>query len=71
MSFEASWQDVKDHFSGIGKVIRSEVAGGKGKSKGYGFVLMEDERDAQKAVDDLHETQFQGRNLVVKVEKFT
>lgn len=71
LSFEASWQEVKDHFNYVGKVKRVEIASGsKGKSKGYGRVLMEDERDAQKAIDDLHDTEFQGRQLVVKVDKY-
>lgn len=68
LTFEASWQDVKDQFSYVGKVQRVEIAGGKGKSKGWGRVLMEEKRDAQKAIDDLHDTEFQGRNLVVRMD---
>eukprot|EP00746_Dinoflagellata_sp_MGD_P120378 gnl/MRDRNA2_/MRDRNA2_55935_c0_seq1.p1 gnl/MRDRNA2_/MRDRNA2_55935_c0~~gnl/MRDRNA2_/MRDRNA2_55935_c0_seq1.p1 ORF type:complete len:234 (-),score=51.48 gnl/MRDRNA2_/MRDRNA2_55935_c0_seq1:8-709(-) len=70
LSFEAAWQDVKDLFQTIGEVQYVEIAKGKGKSKGYASVLFNKKKDAQKAVDDLHETEFQDRTLIVRMDKF-
>jgi RNA recognition motif-containing protein len=40
-----------------------------GKSKGFGFVEMEHEESAQKAIQDLHNTFFGKRKLVVAMAK--
>ena len=36
-----------------------------GRSKGFGFVEMVNDADADKAVDTMHDTDFQGRKLTV------
>ncbi len=36
-----------------------------GRSKGFGFVEMENDDDAAKAIEGLHDKDFGGRNLVV------
>jgi RNA recognition motif-containing protein len=37
-----------------------------GRSKGFGFAEMTDDGDAQRAIDELNEKEFEGRNMVVK-----
>jgi RNA recognition motif-containing protein len=37
-----------------------------GRSKGFGFAEMTDDNDAQKAIAELNEKEFEGRNMVVK-----
>ena len=38
-----------------------------GKSRGFGFVTMENRKDATKAIDALHESELDGRIIVVNV----
>jgi RNA recognition motif-containing protein len=40
-----------------------------GRSRGFGFVEMATEDEAQKAIDGLHEQQFNGRPLTVNIAK--
>src|SRR3990167_1043815 len=37
-----------------------------GRSKGFGFVEMSSDEEAQKAIDTLNETDFEGRKISVK-----
>jgi RNA recognition motif-containing protein len=37
-----------------------------GRSKGFGFVEFAEDSDAQRAIEELDEKEFEGRNLVVK-----
>ena len=37
-----------------------------GRSKGFGFVEMPDDEDASKAISELNEAEFEGRQMVVK-----
>jgi RNA recognition motif-containing protein len=37
-----------------------------GRSKGFGFVEFTEDDDAQRAIEELDEKEFEGRNLVVK-----
>ncbi|PDP77952.1 RNA recognition motif domain-containing protein [Porphyromonas gingivalis] len=37
-----------------------------GRSRGFGFVEMEDENDARHAIEELFDQEFQGRKLIVK-----
>ncbi len=45
------------------KVIRDRDSG---RSKGFGFVEMQDEEGAKKAIEELNEKEFEGRQMVVK-----
>ncbi len=37
-----------------------------GRSKGFAFVEMPNDADAKKAIDELNEAEFEGRQMVVK-----
>ncbi|MDR2139702.1 MAG: RNA-binding protein [Tannerella sp.] len=45
------------------KVIKDHETG---RSKGYAFAEMPDEGEAREAIGGLHETQYEGRQLVMK-----
>ncbi|MDR2385125.1 MAG: RNA-binding protein [Tannerella sp.] len=45
------------------KVIKDRETG---RSKGFAFVEMAEEGDAQRAIEELNEKEFEGRSLVVK-----
>ncbi|MDR2146751.1 MAG: RNA-binding protein [Tannerella sp.] len=45
------------------KVVKDRETG---RSKGFAFVEMPDDDDAQRAIEELNEKEFEGRNMVVK-----
>jgi cold-inducible RNA-binding protein len=54
-------------FEGHGKVVSAKVITDResGKSRGFGFVEMENSSDAQSAVKALNNSELSGRNIVV------
>mmetsp|Transcript_17659 Transcript_17659/g.40908 ORF Transcript_17659/g.40908 Transcript_17659/m.40908 type:complete len:236 (-) Transcript_17659:109-816(-) len=71
LPFRTSWQDLKDVFKAYGEVQRVEVAQDyDGRSKGYATILFEREEDAQTAIDALHESDFQGRKMLVRMDNY-
>ncbi|MCK5822446.1 MAG: RNA-binding protein [Bacteroidales bacterium] len=48
------------------KIITDKYSG---RSKGFGFVEMLNDEEAQKAVDELNDTDFKGRNVKVNVAR--
>ena len=67
----ATDQDLNELFAAHGEVLSANVVMDKftGKSRGFGFVEMADEAQAQTAIDALNESDFMGRNIVVNVAK--
>lgn len=59
--------DLKAHFEQMGPVISATIIMDKmtGRSKGFGFVEMENDADAEKAVNEYNGADFQGRKLTV------
>lgn len=48
------------------KIVKDRATG---RSKGFGFVEMENQSDADNAISALNESEFQGRNIVVNKAK--
>lgn len=65
--YEITDEDLKTHFSQAGTVVSANVIkfNDTGRSKGFGFVEMGSEEEAQKAVDTLNGQDLKGRKLVV------
>lgn len=65
--YETTDEDIKNLFSSAGNVVSAVVIKFRdtGRSKGFGFVEMETEEAAQKAIDTLNGQDNQGRKLVV------
>ena len=65
--YNSTWDDLKNHFSEAGEVLSATIIMDKmtGRSKGFGFVEMANDEDAQKAIDMFHGKDFGGRNLTV------
>ena len=59
--------ELKAHFEQAGPVISATIIMDKmsGRSKGFGFVEMENDADADKAISSFHGQDFGGRNLTV------
>lgn len=68
MSSATTGDDLAVLFGEHGTVISAKVIIDKetGNSKCFGFVEMEDETEGMNAINALNETDFQGKNIVVK-----
>jgi RNA recognition motif-containing protein len=65
--YEVTDEDLKAHFSTVGTVVTATVIRFRdsGRSKGFGFVEMGSEEEAQKAIDTVNGQDFKGRKVVV------
>jgi RNA recognition motif-containing protein len=60
-------EDVKAVFMEFGNVVSVKIVFDRAtrRSKGYGFVEMDDDKQAETAIKELDGKEFQGRNLRV------
>ena len=67
LPFTAGEQELQDLFAGAGQVETVNIVRdmATGRARGFAFVEMASDDDAQKAISDLHEHQMDGRALVV------
>lgn len=58
---------LKDHFSQAGNVVSANIIMDRmsGRSKGFGFVEMPNDNEAEKAIEALDGSDMQGRNIKV------
>jgi RNA recognition motif-containing protein len=63
--------DLKAHFAQAGAVEDATILMDKmtGRSRGFGFVTMVDQAGADKAINDFHDKDFEGRKLSVNVAR--
>ena len=68
LNFDTREDDLRDLFQEYGEVDSVKIIMDRftQKSKGYGFVEMPNEEEANNAIDDLNDTEFDGRTIVVK-----
>jgi len=71
LAFEVRWQDLKDHFKQHGTVLHADVLMEGTRSKGYGTVEMSTTREAEAAIRRFNGTDFMGRDLIVREDKFS
>jgi|SRR5690349_3078345 len=71
LSFQITDEDLNDLFAEYGEVTSAKVISDKftGKSRGFGFVEMTDDTAAKKAIEELDNSQWDGRNISVSVAK--
>jgi len=67
LSYATTDQELEELFAQHGTVQSANVVIDRytGRSRGFGFVEMGSGEDAQRAIEALNGTDFQGRNLVV------
>jgi RNA recognition motif-containing protein len=60
---------LRETFEKYGKVSEAVVVCDRdtGRSRGFGFVVMEDRKDAAKAIDELDGAELDGREIVVNI----
>jgi RNA recognition motif-containing protein len=67
LSWSMTDEDLSSLFTQYGTVSSAKILKDKmnGRSKGFGFVEMEDDEAAKSAIANLNETEVQGRKLIV------
>ena len=68
LAYNISEAELKSLFEQYGTVISASIIFDKydNRSKGFGFVEMDDDAQALKAIENLNETEFGGKTIVVK-----
>lgn len=71
LSYDVTSQQLNDLFAQFGAVVSASVVNDKftGRSRGFGFVEMQNDEEAQKAIQELNETELEGRKIFVSVAK--
>lgn len=67
LPFRLAEAELRELFEAYGEVSSARIITDKfsGKSRGFGFVEMPDDAEAQKAIDELNNSQVGGRTIVV------
>ena len=67
LTFTATENDLQDHFAQAGVVVSVNIMQDRmtGRSRGFAFIEMGSPAEAAKAVEMLHQKDFQGRPLTV------
>jgi RNA recognition motif-containing protein len=67
LSYTVTEERLQQHFAQHGSVVSARIITDKfsGRSKGFGFVEMSSDQEAEKAIRALNGTDFDGRNLIV------
>ncbi|NIV10699.1 RNA-binding protein [Candidatus Saccharibacteria bacterium] len=67
LSFKVSDQELMEVFEKFGNVTSAKVIKDRetGRSKGFGFVEMKNDSEAQAAIDDLNGIEIKGRTIKV------
>src|SRR4030043_1714603 len=71
LPYSVTSSQLEEMFAKIGKVTSATVISDKytGRSKGFGFVEMEDDKKADKAIETLNQTEIDGRAIAVNVAR--
>jgi len=71
LSYQTAENDLQDHFAQAGVVTSVNVMFDKvtGKSRGFAFVEFASPEEAARAVEQLHNKEFQGRALTVNIAR--
>ena len=71
LDFKVDENDLEELFEEYGTVSSAKVITDKftGRSRGFGFVTMDDDEEANKAINSLNGTSLKNRNIVVNEAK--
>jgi cold-inducible RNA-binding protein len=71
LSFKTTENDLQDAFAACGTVVETNIMMDRmtGRPRGFAFVSMSTPEEAQKAIDELHGKEFDGRALTVNVAR--
>ena len=71
LSFRINDEDLKQAFADYGEVSSAKVIKDNfsGKSRGFGFVEMKNDEEADKAIAELNEAEYDGKVMTVSVAR--
>jgi RNA recognition motif-containing protein len=71
LSFNITDDDLRELFEAYGNVSSAKVIMDRmtGRSRGFGFVEMDNDTEAQKAIDELNQGEFDGKVISVSVAR--
>ena len=71
LSFHTTDSSLKELFEKFGPVSSAKVIMDRetGRSRGFGFVEMNSDKEANQAIEGLHNKEIEGRNMSVSVAK--
>jgi RNA recognition motif-containing protein len=71
LSYQTGENDLQDYFSQAGSVTSVNLMMDKitGKSRGFAFIEFATGEEANRAVEQLHNKEFQGRQLTVNIAR--
>ncbi|KAK9837136.1 hypothetical protein WJX81_005720 [Elliptochloris bilobata] len=72
LSFKTTWTGLKDHFKAAGPVAFADIlreSGPEGRSKGCGIVEFETAESAAEAINTLHLSELDGREVYVREDR--
>ena len=71
LSYQINDADLKELFEEYGTISSAKIITDRdtGRSKGFGFVEMDNEAEAQRAIEELNDAEYDGRTLAVSVAR--
>lgn len=68
LNYDTQSEDLQEVFEEFGEVSSAKVITDKftGRSRGFGFVEMDNDEQAREAIRELNDTELDGRTIVVK-----
>jgi RNA recognition motif-containing protein len=71
LSWGTKSDSLQDLFAQYGEVTSANIITDRetGRSRGFGFVEMANDEEGQKAIDELNETDFEGKTINVAVAR--
>ncbi|XP_016141255.1 myelin expression factor 2 [Sinocyclocheilus grahami] len=69
LSYDLTWQKLKEKFSYCGQVMYAEIKMENGKSKGCGTVRFDSPESAEKACRMMNGTQINGREVDIRIDR--
>jgi RNA recognition motif-containing protein len=71
LSYNTNAESFEQLFANYGEVSSANIITDRetGRSRGFGFVEMPNDEEAQKAIDELNDTDFEGKTISVNVAR--
>ena len=71
LSYGTNDADLNELFTGYGDVSSAKIISDRytGKSRGFGFVEMQNDTEGQKPIDELNGTEYDGKTIMVNIAR--